>query len=960
MSSLSSIGNSLCLSSFKAISVLVLVFGLQGCSSGNENESATAVEVDSASLSVVIKSPNDSREYRHIKLKNQLDVLLISDPEAEKSAAALDVYVGSYQNPKSREGLVHFLEHMLFLGTKDYPNPGDYQTFISEHGGSHNAGTGLENTTYFFDINSAYLEQALDRFAPFFSSPNFDAKYVDRERNAVESEYRLKIKDDGRRGFDVLQQQVDPKHPLSKFTVGNLQTLADNETSTVRDELIASYQRYYSANLMKLVVLGNESLDELEAMIVPRFEIIANTDAQVEAPIDYFVAKERLPLAITVKPLKDTRSLDMSFQLPNLQSMWRTKPARFLGSLMGYEGEGSLAKLLKDRGWIESLSAGQGLQDRSASLFSIDMALTPEGYRQRHQITEMTFAWIQYLQCEGLQGWRYDEQAQIADISFRFKQKQGPMGYVSGISGLMQLYPVADVLHAGYVMEGYDEKQIADILNKLTPDNLIMTVTAPEVKTDSVTERYQADYSAGPVDAQVVAKWESPAKVAELGSPDKNRYLPSDLPVVANSDPQQVPGELIDSEGLRAWHLVDTRYAVPKAHVIASLGTDKTSSLEGMVKAELYLDIIRDQLNATVYPATEAGLSFSLSVDGSGLSVVVGGYSDKQAVLLADILAVLKEPDWDVAKFEQLKQTRLRKFDNFQREYPFRQGMAGVYAMVSGRWTPLQKAPVLKAVTMEQLQAYSEDLLSAVELQVLVSGNHTEVGARALVKQLSSALPLAEITNPSVIAKLPAGENQVQIPVDHDDAVQILYIQAASDSLAQRATFAVMAEMLSAPFYNSLRTEKQLGYVVSAFASHFGPVPGLAMLAQSPVADEEQLRQEFLQFLKDYRADVSELAAEDLERYQASLLGSLEEKPKNLSEMNSRFMTSLGLGYDGFDFREQLAAAIRGVTVESLQLAYGDMILSNPRALWLKTAGPGEPNTVIDLRDGGEIYSYDF
>jgi secreted Zn-dependent insulinase-like peptidase len=219
---------------------------------------------------------------------------------------------------------------------------------------------------------------------------------------------------------------------------------------------------------------------------------------------------------------------------------------------------------------------------------------------------------------------------------------------------------------------------------------------------------------------------------------------------------------------------------------------------------------------------------------------------------------------------------------------------------------------------------------------------------------------LAEITNPSVIAKLPAGENQVQIPVDHDDAVQILYIQAASDSLAQRATFAVMAEMLSAPFYNSLRTEKQLGYVVSAFASHFGPVPGLAMLAQSPVADEEQLRQEFLQFLEDYRADVSELAAEDLERYQASLLGRLEEKPKNLSEMNSRFLTSLGLGYDGVDFREQLAAAIRGVTVESLPLAYGDMILSNPRALWLKTAGPGEPNTVIDLRDGGEIYSYDF
>ena len=182
------------------LAALCMLAILQGCAGGEP-----AAERQANGLPSLVKSPNDQRDYRHIKLKNKLDVLLISDPEAETSAASLDVYVGSYQNPADREGLVHFLEHMLFLGTSDYPVPGEYQTFISEHGGSHNAGTGLENTNYFFDINSDYLEQALDRFAPFFSSPNFDAKYVDRERNAVESEYRLKIKDDGRRQWEVLQ-----------------------------------------------------------------------------------------------------------------------------------------------------------------------------------------------------------------------------------------------------------------------------------------------------------------------------------------------------------------------------------------------------------------------------------------------------------------------------------------------------------------------------------------------------------------------------------------------------------------------------------------------------------------------------------------------------------------------------------------------------------------------------------
>ena len=133
------------------VAALCTLVILQGCSGGDP-----VADSQGDSLSAVVKSPNDQRDYRHIKLKNQLDVLLISDPEAETSAASLDVYIGSYQNPADREGLVHFLEHMLFLGTKDYPVPGEYQTFISEHGGSHNAGTGLENTNYFFDINADY------------------------------------------------------------------------------------------------------------------------------------------------------------------------------------------------------------------------------------------------------------------------------------------------------------------------------------------------------------------------------------------------------------------------------------------------------------------------------------------------------------------------------------------------------------------------------------------------------------------------------------------------------------------------------------------------------------------------------------------------------------------------------------------------------------------------------------
>ena len=126
------------------------------------------------------KSPNDDYSYRLLTLPNQMPVLLISDPDASKAAAALSVNVGSGDNPADREGLAHFLEHMLFLGTEKYPDAAEYEEFITEHGGNRNAYTSFNETNYYFDINAEYLPEALDRFAQFFVAPKLDAQYVDR------------------------------------------------------------------------------------------------------------------------------------------------------------------------------------------------------------------------------------------------------------------------------------------------------------------------------------------------------------------------------------------------------------------------------------------------------------------------------------------------------------------------------------------------------------------------------------------------------------------------------------------------------------------------------------------------------------------------------------------------------------------------------------------------------------
>lgn len=60
----------------------------------------------------------DERKYRVVQLPNKLEVLLIHDPDTDRSAAAMDVNVGSLADPSDMQGLAHAVEHTLFMGTE--------------------------------------------------------------------------------------------------------------------------------------------------------------------------------------------------------------------------------------------------------------------------------------------------------------------------------------------------------------------------------------------------------------------------------------------------------------------------------------------------------------------------------------------------------------------------------------------------------------------------------------------------------------------------------------------------------------------------------------------------------------------------------------------------------------------------------------------------------------------------
>jgi insulysin len=327
-----------------------------------------------------VKPDLDKRQYRAIKLPNNLEVLLVSDKNTDIEAAAVHIKAGHFNDPEDRAGLAHFNEHMLFLGTEKYPEENAFDSFVNKNGGSSNAYTDMEDTNYYFSVSpldhndeddevdcddesetgddeyeagddeydeesggvSLALSGALDRFAQFFISPLFSEDAVERELRAIDSEHLNSFSSDSWRTYLLLKSSCNQTHPFSKFGCGNYATLTNggnvNGTDAVssggtspRDELIKFWKDNYVAEKMKVCVVGRADLDDLQSLVEQSFAGVRSSGVSDKQHLrededvifkkeysKYGVAfgPEQLGIIREYVPLVDERSIKFLFACP--------------------------------------------------------------------------------------------------------------------------------------------------------------------------------------------------------------------------------------------------------------------------------------------------------------------------------------------------------------------------------------------------------------------------------------------------------------------------------------------------------------------------------------------------------------------------------------------------------------------------------------------------------------------
>ena len=230
-------------------------------------------------------------------------------------------------------------------------------------------------------MDESEFEKALDIWAQFFICPLFKRDAVDREINAVNSEFEIAKQNDWARKLFIMQETVMKKgHPIQQNGWGNKKMILEGPKRNGIDtyEVIKQwYPEHYSAKWMNLAIQSGLELDKLEFMVKKIFSLIPSP-AGLEKPktdpytnqVSGFKEFSNPPL-IKYIPINNSSTLQLWFFLPPVEQEVATALLTVPSYLIGDEGEGSALSKLKDEGLATSLVIGSFMGSKLYSQIQI-------------------------------------------------------------------------------------------------------------------------------------------------------------------------------------------------------------------------------------------------------------------------------------------------------------------------------------------------------------------------------------------------------------------------------------------------------------------------------------------------------------------------------------------------------------------------------------------------------------
>uniref|UniRef100_A0A8B9RJJ4 Nardilysin a (N-arginine dibasic convertase) n=1 Tax=Astyanax mexicanus TaxID=7994 RepID=A0A8B9RJJ4_ASTMX len=825
----------------------------------------------------IIKSPSDPKQYRYIELSNGLRALLISDfsndgkPEDEEdedddeeeeeeeegeeeeedsgegteeeeeeeeeeqdsdfeelnddmeekkkkgsekqSAAALCIGVGSFSDPDDLPGFAHFLEHMVFMGSEKYPSENGFDAFLKKHGGSDNASTDCERTVFQFDVQRKRFREALDRWAQFFICPLMIKDAIEREVEAVDSEYQLAKPSDSHRKEMLFGSLAKPDHPMSKFCWGNAETLKTEPKKkkiNVYKRLREFWKKHYSAHYMTLAVQSK------------------------------------------VVPVRKVHALTITWALPPQEKHYRVKPLHYIAWLIGHEGAGSILSLLRRKCWAVALFGGNSEtgfdQNATYSIFSISITLTDEGFQNFYQVAHLVFQYLKMLQTLGPHACGVCLFAKCV-----FVLQTDPIEYVEDVCENMQLFPKEDFLTGDQLLFEYKPEVISAALNLLTPDKVNLLLLSPEHEGQCPLKEkwFGTQYSVEDIQKDWQERWTGEFELnPKLQLPDENQFISTEFTLKTSDCPDtDYPVRIASNDRGCLWYKKDNKFKIPKAYIRFHLISPVVQkSPKNLVLFDLFVNILVHAVAEPAYEADVAQLEYKLLAGEHGLIIKVKGFNHK----LPKILNFVAE------------------FQGCQRFQPCLD--VRLLILEHSRWSMIQKyQAVVEGLTVDELMEFVNSFKRELYAEGLVQGNFTSVESAEFLKYITEKLQFQKLP-----VEVPVLFRVVELPQKHHlckvkslnkgdaNSEVTVYYQSGPKNLREHTLMELLVMHMEEPCFDFLRTKETLGYHVYPTCRNTSGILGFSVTVETQATkfNTELVEMKIEEFLQSFGEKLSSLSDE--------------------------------------------------------------------------------------------------
>ncbi|MCK1969064.1 pitrilysin [Franconibacter sp. IITDAS19] len=870
------------------------------------------------------KSEKDNRQYQAIRLDNGMVVLLVSDPQAVKSLSALVLPVGSLEDPDAHLGLAHYLEHMTLMGSKKYPQPESLAEYLKMHGGSHNASTAPYRTAFYLEVENDALDGAVDRLADAIAEPTLAKIYAERERNAVNAELTMARARDGMRMAQVSAETLNPAHPGSRFSGGNLETLRDKPGSPLQQALVAFRDKYYSANLMKAVIYSNRPLPELAKLAAETYGRVPNKNIEKPAINVPVVTEAQKGLIIHYVPVMPRKVVRVEFRIDNNSDQFRSKTDELIGYLIGNRSPDTLSDWLQNEGLAEGVRADSDpVVNGNSGVLAISVTLTDKGLAQRDRVVAAVFSYLNKLREKGIDKRYFDELANVLDLDFRYPSITRDMDYVEWLADTMIRVPVEHTLDVVNIADRYDPQAINARLAMMTPENARVWYISPDEPHNKMAYFVDAPYQVDKIPAATLKSWREQAGNISLKLPELNPYIPDDFTLIKPEKAFAHPELLVNEPGLRVVYSPSQYFSSePRADITMVLRNPQAmDSAKNQVLFALNDYLAGVALDELSNQAAVGGISFSTNAN-NGLMLNANGYTQRLPQLFQALLNGYFSYSATEEQLAQAKSWYSRMLESADKGKAYEQAIMPVQMVSQVPYFQREaRRALLDKITLQEVMRYRDNLKTQGRPEFLMLGNITPEQASKLAHDVKTSLGANGnewCRNKDVVVDKKRQVIFNKAGSSTDSALAAVFVPKGYNETVSSAYSALLGQIIQPWFYTQLRTQEQLGYAVFAFPMGIGRQWGLGFLLQSSDKQPAFLWERYKAFFATAEERLRKLDPQEFAQTQQGVINQMLQAPQTLSEEASRVSKDFDRGNMAFDSRDKVIAEIKTLTPQKL------------------------------------------